>query len=367
MKTYAFWNNKGGVGKSFLSFVAATEYARTHPDTDVYVIDLCPQANISEMLLLDAGMLTTSDQMPLLPPEMISQLIYENYDVIHHLIEREPRATIAGYLEARLNSPFQPIDDVSPYVCFPQQFNKQLPDNLLLICGDYLLEILSEAIRQTSQLAIPTNAWKQVLNWIKDLTIALRDRSGHRDALFITDCNPSFAIYTQLALVGANNMIVPFTPDDSSRRALENVVALLYGYGMGDDKIENYAKINFADRAKEDGLDIPKFHTFISNRVTLYRGTASRAFQVVSESIKNTVDKIHNDYSQIYANPDALPSQSFIEVPDYHSACIVMNVEGIPLNRLQPGSYRIGETEIQLSPEPLERYRHALTQFVNRL
>ena len=88
---------------------------------------------------------------------------------------------------------------------------------------------------------------------------------------------------------------------------------------------------------------------------------------MVSESIKNTVDKIHNDYSQIYANPDALPSQSFIEVPDYHSACIVMNVEGIPLNRLQPGSYRIGETEIQLSPEPLERYRHALTQFVNRL
>ena len=74
MNTYAFWNNKGGVGKSFLSFVAATEYARTHPDTDVYVIDLCPQANVSEMLLLDAGMLTTSDQMPLLPPEMISQI-----------------------------------------------------------------------------------------------------------------------------------------------------------------------------------------------------------------------------------------------------------------------------------------------------
>ena len=260
MNTYAFWNNKGGVGKSFLSFVAATEYARTHPDTDVYVIDLCPQANISEMLLLNAGMLITSEQMPLLPPDMFSKMVYQNYDVIQQLIEKDPRATIAGYLEARLNSPFQPIDDVSPYVCFPKQFNRQLPDNLQLVCGDYLLEILSEAIRQTSQLAIPTNAWKQVLNWIKDLIIALRDQSGHKDTLFIIDCNPSFAIYTQLALAAADNMIVPFTPDDSSRRALENVVALLYGYGMGDDKIENYAKINFADRAKEDSLDIPKFH-----------------------------------------------------------------------------------------------------------
>ena len=56
MTAYAFWNNKGGVGKSFLSFVAATEYARTYPDTDVYVIDLCPQANISEMLPLNAEM-----------------------------------------------------------------------------------------------------------------------------------------------------------------------------------------------------------------------------------------------------------------------------------------------------------------------
>ena len=30
MTAYAFWNNKGGVGKSFLSFVAATEYARAY-------------------------------------------------------------------------------------------------------------------------------------------------------------------------------------------------------------------------------------------------------------------------------------------------------------------------------------------------
>jgi cellulose biosynthesis protein BcsQ len=42
MSSYAFWNNKGGVGKSFLCFVAASEYAHRHPDTDVYVIDLCP-------------------------------------------------------------------------------------------------------------------------------------------------------------------------------------------------------------------------------------------------------------------------------------------------------------------------------------
>ena len=48
---YAIWNNKGGVGKSFLTFVFASEYASANPDKVVYVIDMCPQANVSEIFL----------------------------------------------------------------------------------------------------------------------------------------------------------------------------------------------------------------------------------------------------------------------------------------------------------------------------
>ena len=51
MPIYALWNNKGGVGKSYLTFQIASEYARTHPDKKILVIDLCPQANASGMLL----------------------------------------------------------------------------------------------------------------------------------------------------------------------------------------------------------------------------------------------------------------------------------------------------------------------------
>ena len=218
-----------------------------------------------------------------------------------------------------------------------------------------------------SQLAIPVDAWRQVLNWVKDLTIALRRRSGDRDTLFILDCNPSFAIYTQLALAAAENLVVPFTPDDSSRRAVENVVALLYGHSTGDPKIETYAKINFANRATEEGLDIPKLHTFISNRITLYEGKASKAFEAVSESIKKTVDALHEKRRQIYATPEELPSQRFIEVPDYHSACVVITVKGIPLHNLRAGPNKIRGKRVQLNPEPLERYRKALTKFVNYL
>ena len=345
MSSYAFWNNKGGVGKSFLCFVAAAEYAHRHKDTDVYVIDLCPQANVSETLLGGA---------PNSPRVMNSLLI------------KTPRATVAGYLEERLSSPFKMIPDVEPYVTNPSEFNTALSENLYLICGDNLLELLSEAIRQTSQLAIPTNAWKLVLSWIRDLMGALRERSGDRDSMFILDCNPSFAIYTQLALVAADYVVVPFTADDSSRRGIENVVALLYGQGE-DPHTATYARLSFSKRAKEEGLTIPRLHTFVSNRVTMYEGKPSKAFDAMSKTIKATLDKIHLKHRSIFANPKESPSTSFVNVPDYHGACIVAATTGTPIHRLKAGPRMIGEERVQLNPDPLASYRKALGQFVDCL
>ena len=52
--------------------------------------------------------------------------------------------------------------------------------------------------------------------------------------------------------------------------------------------IETYARISFAKRAKDEGLVLPKLHTFVSNRITLYRG-GNKAFEAMSESIKETL------------------------------------------------------------------------------
>ena len=247
MNSYSFWNNKGGVGKSFLCFIAATEYAHGHPDTDVYVIDLCPQANVSETLL---GGIRTS------PKPMAKMLT----DV--------PRRTVAGYLEQRLSSPFRMISDVDRFVSQPAKFNAFIPKNLYLVCGDNLLELLSEPIRQASQLSLPNDAWAKTQNWIRDLCTALEDHSGDRDVTFVIDCNPSFAIYTQLALTASESLVIPYTADDSSRRGIENVIALLYG--VGDSTISGYAKLSLAKKARDENVNIPKIHTLVSNRQTLY-------------------------------------------------------------------------------------------------
>jgi len=344
MTAYAFWNNKGGVGKSFLCFVAASEYAHQNPTADVYVIDLCPQANVSETLLGGSN---------------------GGGKALGEYLSMNPRASIAGYLEARLSSPFLMVPNVDPYLVRPFDKNKQLPKNLYLVPGDNLLELLAEAIRQTSQLSLPQTAWKQVVSWVRELVSALRARSRTRDSIFILDCNPSFAVYTQLALIAADFVVVPFTADDSSRRGIENVVALLYG--IGDPSVSTYARLSFSKRAKEDGVDLPRLHTFVSNRVTMYEGEPSKAFRAVSKTIKGTLDNIHKTHRSIFAAPAQIPSRGFIDIPDYHSACIVSSFSGTPLHLLRAGPRDVAGERVQLNPEPLTRYKNSLSRFVSAL
>jgi len=345
MTAYAFWNNKGGVGKSFLGFIAACEYAHLYPGSDVYVLDLCPQANISETLL--GGFPKGSK-------------------VMTDLLGRKPRCSIAGYLDARLSSPFRRLDDIDPYVCRPGNFNMAIPKNLSLVCGDNLLEVQSEAIRQTSQLAVPADSWKQVLLWIRDLATSLTTKSGDRPAIFVIDCNPSFAIFTQLALVAADHVVVPFTADDSSRRAVENVVTLLYGFTDAPD-VAPYTKISFAKKAVEDGVPVPTLHTFVSNRVTKYEGKPSKAFNAMIKAMKATIDEIHRKHRNIFSTPRTKPSTNFLFVPDYHSASIVAASTGTPLHKLTAGPKEFGGERVQINPVPLNDYRDKLIEVVKRL
>ena len=51
MERITFWNNKGGTGKTSLAFQTICQYAHENPSEKILVIDVCPQANLSELLL----------------------------------------------------------------------------------------------------------------------------------------------------------------------------------------------------------------------------------------------------------------------------------------------------------------------------
>lgn len=178
---YAIWNNKGGVGKTFLTFMMAGEYAQANPTKKVVVIDLCPQANISEIILGGNGKGST---------------------VLDAILAQKPsRHTIGGYIDERINSPFKTTGNESHFLINPatMHYNNNLSTNLYMVVGDPSLELQAQVINQLSQLPQPVDAWKQIHSWVIDLIEGIKKDLGE-DTMFFLDCNPSFSSYTVLAI-----------------------------------------------------------------------------------------------------------------------------------------------------------------------
>lgn len=51
VETFGLWTNKGGVGKTTLTFHLSSLYAHLYPEKRVVLLDMCPQANLSHTVL----------------------------------------------------------------------------------------------------------------------------------------------------------------------------------------------------------------------------------------------------------------------------------------------------------------------------
>jgi cellulose biosynthesis protein BcsQ len=202
---YGLWNNKGGVGKSYLTFQIASEYARTHPERNVLVIDMCPQANASSMFL--GGM-------------------ERGEAALDQLGAATPRPTIAGYVRERISTPYQNPRIGANYLLRVSDRNGMVPSNLYLVPGDEELEMLASRVSNAAQPG-PDDAWARVHNWVRDLIGDVRQRWNADQIPVFIDCNPSFGIYTELAMSAAERLLIPFSADGSLRRAVRTVLSLL--------------------------------------------------------------------------------------------------------------------------------------------
>lgn len=227
-QVYAFWNNKGGTGKTSLAFQAITGYAEKYPEKRVLAIDLCPQANLSELML--GGL---------------------NNNGSEKLLERQgkvPRCSIGGYFQLRLPSPYVvPTFDAHDFITTPSTYSDVIPENVDLICGDPLLELQANAVNTLANQNIPgTDTWISVIDWLDHFLGQLQD---DYDIAFL-DCNPSFSMYTQIALGSTDRVILPVMADDSSRRAIQNAFSLMFGLKLPS---EIYAAYMFASKLTHAG------------------------------------------------------------------------------------------------------------------
>jgi len=351
MSVYALWNNKGGVGKSYLSFQIASEYARTHKEQKVLVIDLCPQANSSSMIL---GGMQSGEK------------------VIEQLSGMTPLKTISGYIADRIVSPYVNTSSGANYLTHIQTHNQSVPDNLYLVCGDEELEIQSSQI-QLACNAGPGDAWRIVHTWIRDLIEDVKNAWNQQYITVFIDCNPSFTIYTELAISAADRLIIPFSADGSSKRAVKSVLSLVYGILRKPGQQQSL----FFRNSVRWNLGRPQIYSYVGNRLTQMNNSSASAFRIVVKEIFNEVFAVwQRDPSLFCVHPTGSPAptnrQSFQrmfeqEINDANTASVVSGSLGIPISALNARSYTIGGRKVQVNQTQLDRQQPNIRDFVAKI
>ena len=288
-KKYVIWNNKGGVGKTFTTYCMATEYAHRHINKKIVVIDMCPQANISVILLGGNG-----------------KGMENSLNLIHD------KKTIAGYIQVRTDRSMRDkTGDELNYFVKPVDYNDKMPKNLYLIPGDMDLDLCSELIRYM-EISPQRDAWKISRKLLMDLISSFEDKHEHDECVFFIDCNPSFSNYTQLAIVSADYLIIPCTSDPASLHGVKNVSRLLY-----KKDVSSGIYIQFHERATSEGFKLPEFFAYINNKNRTKNKRSAIAFKAASEDIKNYVTK--NFSASIKA----------FEIKDCNTLAVIMDYNGI--------------------------------------
>ena len=350
LRSYAIWNNKGGVGKSTITFHVATRYAEKNPDKNVLVIDLCPQSN-SSMMLLGGG------------------AVGEQH-VLDLCTQASPK-TVVGYLGTVIaRGAGAPLPNPMDYLVQVSKQNEYVADNLFLLCGDGNLEPMSPAISQAAlapALTPTIQPWKFVHLVFKEFIQSVAAKIDDRDWMIFIDTNPSFAIYTELAVSAADRLITPVNADDSSRVAANAMFILLHGQTPPHPI---YGSWTYAAQAQRHGITVPQIHVIVGNRLTQYGGAAA-AFSALSDATADTLFSAYNTHPSYFTSRKAhkksvaaFRSDYSVALRDFNTAGVVASHLGRPLSQLPGGYYDVHGTSVQINANRVSECETALDQLI---
>jgi hypothetical protein len=251
--------------------------------------------------------------------------------------------------------------------------NSRLTDNLYLLCGDGNLEPMSPAISgAAAQPALTPQAqpWKWVHLIFRNLIDDLCIRHPDRGWMVFVDTNPSFSIYTELAVSAVDRLITPVNADDSSRVATNAMFILLHGQNPPHPI---YGSWTFAARAQQHNVSVPQIHLVVGNRLTQYGGPAT-AFAALSDATAETLFKVYQTHPHYFTPrtpaPLALPDfrNNFSQaLRDFNTAGVVSAHVGQRLSQMQDGHYKVHGRQVQVRLERVQECLAAIDGVVNRL
>ena len=191
IKSIAFFNNKGGVGKTSLVYHLSSMYAER--DRTTLVVDLDPQSNLSSMFL-------DEEQLEILwEKEVNSQVVRTIYDGVLPLI--------GGVGDIKKIEPQNP----------PTGGN-----NLYLIPGSLQLSKFEDALSETWHKCLSGDERAFRVTTAFHRIIQETAQSVKADLILI-DVGPNLGALNRSALIASEYVVIPLSPDLFSLQGLKNL------------------------------------------------------------------------------------------------------------------------------------------------
>ena len=303
---FAFFNNKGGVGKTALIFHLAHMFADL--GKRVLAVDLDPQANLTASFLEE--------------------------DVLEDLwnVPADGRATIFGAVR-----PLMDVGDVRiPAIQTPRGRLALLPGDLALAGFEDTLSDVWNRMLGDQNLERPfkiTSAFWRVMQ-----TAGI----NHRADLIVCDLGPSLGALNRAALVAADFVVIPMGPDLFSLYGLRNLGPTLKSWR----KQWNARRRNFEENHNGPAFDLPSGQMqplgYIVNRHSVLRKEPVKAF-------RNWIAQIPIAYSEFVigegqtTNLDAKNDPNCLaQLKDYRSLAAMAQEHRKPMFNLSVADGAIG-------------------------
>lgn len=245
-----------------------------------------------------------------------------------------------------------------------------MPDNLYLLSGDGNLELMAPAINDEASRA-PFPGLPDPWRWVHEIFPRLRAALPGDEWTIFFDTNPSFSIYTELAICGATRLLVPVNADDSSRVAVKALFALIHGTIPPHPFFGGYT---FAAKIASRKMPVPEVHLAIGNRFTQFKGAAA-AYAAFSDA---TADQLYSEYSadvhrfshrkKMPANKKQFINQYVSELRDFNTAGVVAAHHGTPLSKMRQDYYPVhNDPDVKVNKSQLVEGLSAVDKVVSKI
>ncbi len=225
MKTIAFFNNKGGVGKTSLVYHLAWMFA--DKGIKILAVDLDPQANLTSMFLGE-------DRLEQLWPDD------EHPNTIHGAI----------------NPILRGVGDIAqPHV-------ERITHNIGLVAGDLGLSKFEDSLSENWPKCLDgkPDAFRVITAFYRIILAAAEDAT-----LVLIDVGPNLGAINRSALISAEQVVIPLAPDLFSLQGLKNLGPSLREWRAGWIK-------RLAELPKNENISVPSGGMQPSGYVVMQHG-----------------------------------------------------------------------------------------------